>query len=155
MRATIEKYVYLAVAAVAVFLISIGSYAVVQGNNARNDVKDGLTREHVTVSKDAPNEALRNKPVDSAATARAEADAIWMHTMKATGGKTYSELAKDDPARATAKDGAFLRTGLMLSVNSFGVTDLVIGIGWAWIALGVAVLVLGTPGAYFLVRNKE
>lgn len=153
MRKTIEQYVYLAVAAVAAFLISIGGYAVVQGNNARDDVRSGLVKEGITVAKDAASHA--GEPVDSAATARAEADVIWEHTMKATGGKTYAQLPREDPARATAKDSAFLRTGLMLSVVSFGVTDLVIGLGWAWIALGVALLVLGVPGAYFLVRREE
>lgn len=143
----VKQHAYIPVALLALGLIFGGTYAVHRGNQARNDISTGLAREHVTVSADAPAKALRNKPVDSAATAKAEADAIWMHTMKATANKTYAQLKKDDPARATAKDGAFLRTGLMLSVASFGVAELVVGIGWGFILLGLFALFFGVPVA--------
>lgn len=125
---------------VGIFALVAGGYVVQRGNDARSEIRSGLAREHVTVAKDAKHHA--GKAVNSAATAEAEADAIWEHTMKATGGKTYAEMKKDDPARSTAKDGAALRTGLMLSVLAFGVTDLVVGLGWAIFAFGLGAIAL-------------
>ena len=49
--------------------------------------------------------------------------------------------------------GAALRTGLMLSVAAFGVTDLVVGLGWGFIALGLFALLFATPTAFFLPRH--
>lgn len=149
---TIRKLAFLPTLLVALGFFFGGIYAVGQGENARENVRDGLVREHITVAKDAPNVALRGKLVNDAATAEAEAEAIWMHTMKATNGKSYAELPKDDPARATAKDGAFLRTGLMLSVAAFGVADLVVGLGWGFIVLGVFLVLVGVPLAYHVPR---
>ncbi len=175
--AAVRRFVFVPTLLVALGFFFGGIFAIVQGNNARDDVRSGLTREQVTVSADAPNVALRNKPVVNAETAEAEADAIWMHTMKATGGKTYATIEKylaadgkngtndaklaqldasgkpvANPARATAKDGAFLRTGLMLSVAAFGVAQLVVGLGWGFIALGLLLLFVGVPLAYYVPR---
>lgn len=138
----------IAATTVAIAALGTGGYIAQRGYDARDEIRSGLAREHVTVSKDAASHA--GQPVVSAETAEAEAEVIWEHTMKATGGKTYAQMKKDDPARATAKDGAALRTGLMLSVLAFGVADLVIGLGWAVIGFGL--LALGVAVFLFVRR---
>lgn len=173
----LRKFLYLPLALLAFGLIFGGIYAIGEGNAARDDIRAGLAREQMTIGKDGPK-ALVGKPVTSAETAQAQADVIWKHTMTATEGKTYatvdSYLAADgkgttkdkaaakldaagkpvpNPARVTAKDGAALRTGLMLSVLAFGVTDLVVGLGWGFLALGLFVLLFGVPAAYLLPRR--
>lgn len=148
----VSKFAYIPTLVVALGFFFGGIFGVTQGLNARDDVKSGVVREHITVSKDAPNEALQNKPVTDAATAEAQADAIWEHTMKATGGKTYAELKRDDPARTTAKDSALLRGLLMLSVMGFGVAELVVGVSVGFIVLGLLLLFVAVPLAYHVPR---
>lgn len=132
-------------------ILLLGGYTAQRGYDARDDVRAGIAKEHVTIGKDGPKH-LVGKRVDSAETAQAQADVIWQHTMKATGGKTYAEMKKDDPARATAKDGAALRTGLMLAVMGFNVATLVIGLGWGVMSLGLAGLLIGV---FLYFRNRD
>jgi len=58
-----------------------------------------------------------------------QADVINTHALKATGGKTYAQLDKEDPLRATAMNGSFLRSSLFTSVIAFGVALFAIGVG--------------------------
>ncbi len=44
-----------------------------------------------------------------------QAGVINTHALKATGGKTYAQLDKEDPLRATAMNGSFLRSSLFTS----------------------------------------
>jgi tetratricopeptide (TPR) repeat protein len=78
-----------------------------------------------------------------AAEAKAQSDIIWAHTMKTTGGKTYTELAQTDPLRATYLQSVTLRTALMESYLAFKVADLVMGIGLIVALLGASQVVLG------------
>ena len=89
--------------------------------------------------------AYAGKEVAGPLTAYAQADAINMHAMKASEGKTYAELgalateAKEagDTAKAeeyqaqrnTVMNGSFLRASLFSSVIAYGVAALVIGLG--------------------------
>jgi len=99
-------------------------------------VSNELAAENITVSKDA--QWFAGKDVTGPFTAYSEAEVISKHALEATGGKTYAELAKDDPARQTAMQASFLRASLFTSVVAFGVAALaaVLGvmlflIGWA------------------------
>jgi hypothetical protein len=65
-----------------------------------------------------------------------QADVINHHALTATNGKTYAELGKDDPLRATAMNGSFLRSSLFTSVIAFGVALFAIGVGALAIVLG-------------------
>jgi len=60
------------------------------------------------------------------------------HALEATGGKTYAELAKDDPARTTAMQASFLRASLFTSVVAFGVAALAVVLGIVLVLMGVA-----------------
>ena len=52
------------------------------------------------------------QPVDGPLTAYYEADSIATHSMALSGGKTYAELDREDPARALVTNGSFLRASL-------------------------------------------
>ena len=67
------------------------------------------------------------------------ADIIEHHALAATGGKTYSELDREDPTRAVAFQASALRTSLYTSVMAFNVGDLVIGLGALIAVLGLAI----------------
>lgn len=70
------------------------------------------------------------------------AQVIDHHALEATGGKTYAELDKDDPARNTAMQASFLRASLFTSVVAYGVATFAIGIGVVLALLGIAVRAL-------------
>ena len=83
--------------------------------------------------------SLPNRQVTDAATARSMADVIEKHALEATGGKTYSQLDREDPRRDTAFSASTLRASLYTSIMAFNVADLVVGIGVLILALGVAI----------------
>jgi len=84
-------------------------------------VANELSDENITVSADA--KYFAGQPVNSPWTAYSEAETIAKHALKATGGKTYAELPKDDPLRDTAMQASFLRASLFTSVVAFGVAQ--------------------------------
>ena len=67
----------------------------------------------------------------------AQAQIIDKHALDATGGKTYAELAQDDPLRQTAMSASFLRASLFTSVVAFGVATMAMGVGLAMALAGV------------------
>ena len=117
-------------------LLVAGGYTANRGVDAKALVRDELVAQRITTPADA---TIPNARVDSPATAKAMADIIDEHARKATGGKTYSELDREDPARATAFQASALRTSLYTSVMAFNVGDLVIGLGALIAVLGVAI----------------
>jgi hypothetical protein len=60
--------------------------------------------------------------------------------LKASGGKTYAELAQDDPTRTTVMTASFLRASLFTSVVSFGVAAMAGGLGIVLLLIGWALL---------------
>ncbi len=102
-----------------------------------------LRAENITIPDDAI--AFQGQTVAGPFTAFVQADIIQHHALAASDGSTYSELATDDPVRATVMNASFLRASLFTSVVSFGVAAFAIGIGalsalfgWALRALSVA-----------------
>ncbi len=106
-------------------------------------VQNTLADEKVTVSADAAHFA--GQPVNSAWTAYSEAQTIEKHALEASGGKTYAELDRNDPVRATVATGSFLRASLFTSVVSFGVAAMAIGLGVVFVLIGIALLRLARP----------
>jgi hypothetical protein len=81
---------------------------------------------------------------------------IWKHVLEQTGGKTYAELDRDDPLRATYLQSVTLRTALMESYLAFKVADLVMGIGLIVALLGASQIVLGGfLGIVFRSRDEN
>ena len=104
-------------------------------------VADQLAAEKITVSKDA--DMLAGQDVTGPFTAYAQAEVINKHALEATGGKTYAELDKEDPARTTAMQASFLRASLFTSVVAFGVAFMAAGLGVVLILVGLALKAIG------------
>lgn len=107
-------------------------------------VSSQLRAENITVPDDAM--AFQGQTVAGPFTAFVQADIIQHHALEASGGKTYAELDKEDPVRATMMNASFLRASLFTSVVSFGVAAFAMGIGVLSILFGWALHRLaGTP----------
>ncbi len=114
--------------------IIIGVVAIVVGVAVYVMVHNELADQHITVSEDAP--FLGGDEVDGPFSAYAQAEAINDHATEAGGGKTYAELAQDDPARQTVMTADFLQASLFTSVVAFGVAALVVALGVVMIFFG-------------------
>jgi hypothetical protein len=77
--------------------------------------------------------------VDDAATAQSQADVIQKHALEATGGKTYAQMERTDPARATALAASGLRTSLLSAVLAFNVATFAMGFGAFVAATGLLI----------------
>jgi len=108
-------------------------------------VANELAAENIEVSADA--KYFAGQPVNSPWTAYSEAETISKHALKATGGKTYAELDKDDPLRDTAMQASFLRASLFTSVVAFGVALLATVLGISLLLIGIALRGLGRAQA--------
>ena len=99
-------------------------------------VSSQLRAENITIPDDA--RAFQGQTVAGPLTAYVQADIIQHHALGASGGKTYAELAQDDPVRATMMNASFLRASLFTSVVSFGVAAFAMGVGILSILFGLA-----------------
>jgi hypothetical protein len=128
-------------------LISIiaGAVMIIAGGVTWGAVSSHLADENITVSDDAGSFA--GQQVDTPWEAFSQADIINHHSLKATGGKTYAELDKEDPLRATAMNGSFLRASLFTSVVAFGVAALVMGVGVVFGLIGFALRAVAPASA--------
>lgn len=125
---------------VAILLYLAGAILIVGGGATWYGVSSSLAEERITIPDDASCQAGQtvNGPIE----AYCMADIIQTHALKATNGKTYAELDREDPLRATAMNGSFLRASLFTSVVSFGVAAFAIGMGVIALLVGVAVSAL-------------
>lgn len=151
MKNPILKWAWLGAVLFGLGLIVAGIFMISQGRAAHNDVRDALSAERIVTPEDA---SLPNIPVTGASEAKAQSDIIWTHIMEQTGGKTYAELDRTDPLRATYLQAVTLRTALMESYLAFKIADLVMGVGLIVILLGASQVVLGVFLA-FLMREKR
>lgn len=93
-----------------------------------------LRAENITIPDDAI--AFQGQTVQGPFTAFVQADIIQKHALEASGGKTYAELAQDDPVRGMMMNASFLRSSLFTSVVSFGVAAFAAGVGLLFIFIG-------------------
>jgi len=129
---------------IAVIIMIMGAIFTVAGVVTWFAVRSQLAAENITVSDDA--QYFSGDKVEGPFTAYAEANVINDHALAATGGKTYAELAQDDPKRQTAMTASFLRASLYTSVVAFGVAALAAVLGILLILLGWALMALaGVP----------
>lgn len=120
------------VAGVILGLAGAGTWAMVQTS---------LADERITVAEDAAR--FGGQAVDGPLTAYYQADIIETHALKASGGKTYAELDREDPALATVMNGSFLRASLFTSVVSFGIAAMAMGLGVVFVLIGFALRSIG------------
>jgi hypothetical protein len=106
-------------------------------------VQTSLADERITVAEDAAR--FGGHAVDGPLTAYYQAEIIEKHALEGSGGKTYAELDREDPARAGVMNGSFLRASLFTSVLAFGVAALAMGLGVLFLALGYALRSIGSP----------
>ena len=120
--------------------ILAGVLLIVGGATTWAMVRSQLVAENITVAEDAAMFAGRQ--VAGPLTAYAQADIINHHALDMAGGKTYAELDREDPVRATVMNASFLRSSLFTSVIAFGVAAFAAGMGALFILVGYAVRVL-------------
>ena len=128
--------IVLAVLGVVFLIAGVTSYALVSKT---------LAAENIVVADDADHFA--GKEVKGPFTAYAQADIIATHAEEIGGGKTYAELPRDDPNRATVMDASFLRASLFTSVVAFGVAAFVAVMGIVLMLLGWALVRIARPAA--------
>jgi len=97
-------------------------------------VQDQLAAENIIVAEDA--QWFAGDEVNGPLTAYSQADIINQHALEASEGKTYAELDREDPVRATMMNASFLRASLFTSVLAFGVSFMAMGLGVVQILLG-------------------
>lgn len=119
-----------------------GVLMIIAGGVTWGLVSSQLSAENITVAEDAA--AFAGKTVNGPLDAFYQADIINHHALDATGGKTYAELDREDPLRATAMNASFLRASLFTSVVAFGVAAFAIGMGLLTALVGWALTSLAT-----------
>jgi hypothetical protein len=125
---------------IAILLYIAGAILLVGGAATWYTVSDQLAAENITVTDDASCQA--GQAVNGPLEAYCMAEIINHHALEATGGKTYAQLDREDPLRATAMNASFLRASLFTSVVSFGVAAFAMGVGVISILVGVGISAL-------------
>lgn len=131
------------VTVLAILVIVAGAVLIATGIFTWFNVSNHLADENITVSDDA--ERFAGEQVDGPLTAYEQASVIDEHAREATGGKTYAELGREDPARQTAMTASFLRASLYTSVVAFGVALMAGGVGVTLVLVGVALMIVNRP----------
>ena len=108
-------------------VMAAGLILTVSGAATWTLVQTSLSDERITVAEDA--ERFGGSGVNGPLSAYYEAQVIEKHALEASGGKTYAQLDREDPVRATVMNGSFLRASLFTSVLAFGVSALAMGLG--------------------------
>ena len=124
------------VAVIGLLLVIFGAILAVAGVGTWIVVTNQLSAEQITVSEDA--DMFAGATVDTPWEAYAQAQVINKHALEASGGKTYAEMAKDDPKRQTVMTASFLRASLFTSVVAYGVALMAVALGVGFILVGVA-----------------
>ena len=109
-------------------------------------VQTSLAGENITVAEDTAH--FGGQQVNGPLSAYYQADIIEHHALEASGGKTYAELDKADPVRATVMTGSFLRASLFTSVVSFGIAAMAMGLGVIFVLVGIALRAVGKTGPH-------
>lgn len=125
---------------IGIVTVVIGLLMAAIGAFTWSTVSDELAAQNITVSSDA--EYFAGEAVTGPLTAYSQAQIIGEHALNSTDGQTYAEMDKEDPARETAMNAAFLQSSLYTSVIAFGVAALVMGLGAIFLLTGSAIIML-------------
>ena len=121
---------------IGTLLIIAGLVLVLGGAATWITVRSQLVAEQITIPDDAM--AFQGNLVDGPLDAYVQADIINTHALEGSGGKTYAQLDREDPARGSVMNASFLRASLFTSVIAFGVAAFAAGMGVLFTLLGVA-----------------
>jgi len=116
-------------------------------------VTSQLKDQNIAIPEDATFFNLGGKQVKGPLTAYAQADIIDVHALQSTDGKTYAELgdlideaeegseekAELQAQRQTVMNASFLRASLFTSIVAYGVSALVVGLGFVLVLTGLAI----------------
>jgi hypothetical protein len=139
----------------AAFLVG-GLLVIWLGFHSRGELTESLVNEQITGGDPAillTYEGARAPEgvevpevlIDTAQEAHLQAMVIRTHTLGITGGKTYTEMDREDPARATYITSLTLQNSLHLAHIGLELSLFVIGVGVAFVGIGAGILVLGLP----------
>ena len=126
------------VRALGVIVVIAGVILAAAGVVTYIGVQQTLSDENITVADDA--DFFAGQDVTGPFTAYAQASAIEKHAEGIADGKTYAELAQDDPRRPAVMNASFLRASLYTSVLAFGVAAMAAGLGIVLALVGWALL---------------
>jgi hypothetical protein len=118
------------------FVTAVGFVEMLIGAAAWVGVSKRLADEKIAVpgsSRWFPNRTVRD-PL----TALEEAEVVRRITLKATGGRTYGEMAEDDPMARMALDASLIRSSLSTVVLAFGFAAMQVALGVVFVAIGKA-----------------
>lgn len=142
---------------IGVALLAAGPVMIAQGLIGRRSITHELTSQKIAFPSGAglPGDLARyaGAPVRTGAQARAFSDLIAEHVDKATGGRTYAEIADEWLAggrtderlarlRETAFMGQTLRGALLGAYQAWQITALVTALGVLVAAIGAAFLAM-------------
>jgi F0F1-type ATP synthase membrane subunit c/vacuolar-type H+-ATPase subunit K len=184
-----SKFLKYAGLAASTLLIAFGIGAIATGIASRGTVHDTLAQEHITGSDDMtpagiaaavkgtdlasialPTCSVAGKAVNDGASARCFADYMRIHTLEATGGRTYSEMgqfltaagketsdkalaAKDpktgQPAPNAARNIWVTETALATALNTSYFAE---SVGLFALIMGIALLLTGIGFLVVVVR---
>ena len=125
-----------AVRFIGLLTIIAGFLLIAAGTTTWLVVRDQLVAENITIPDDAA--AFAGNTVNGPIDAYIQADIINKHALEGSGGLTYAELDREDPARASVMNASFLRTSLFSSVIAFGVAAFAVGMGVLMLLIGWA-----------------
>jgi hypothetical protein len=116
------------------FVTAAGIVEILVGAGAWAVVSRRLADEKIVVpgsSRWFPNRTVRD-PL----TALEEAEVVRRITLKATGGRTYGEMAQDDPMSRMALDASLIRSSLFTAILAFGIAATQVALGAVFVAIG-------------------
>jgi hypothetical protein len=142
-----------AVRVIGLLTIIAGFLLIAAGTTTWFVVRDQLVAENITIPDDAP--MFAGKTVDGPIDAFIQAEVINKHALAGSGGQTYAELDREDPARASVMNASFLRTSLFSSIIAFGVAAFAVGLGVLMLLIGWALRMLAPAEADPVVERVE
>ena len=156
----------------AAVLIVLGIAVIVVGVVGRSYVQDQVGKEKIVGSDDMTPEGIKpgiekaglqdvsvpscsvaGEEVDTGKEAKCFADYMRIHTLEATGGKTYAEMPQDSPERDIWVTETALTTALYTSyfAENVALFSIIVGIVMLLVGIGFIVLTIfsrrSTPGA--------
>jgi len=137
---------------VGITALIFGILFIVAGATTWGVVTSQLKEQQITIPEDATFLNLGGKEVKGPLSAYAQADIINVHALEGSGGKTYAELGalinqadSEEEAeelqaqRDSVMNASFLRASLFTSIVAYGVSALVIGLGFVLVLTGLAI----------------
>lgn len=137
---------------VGITALIFGLLFIIAGGATWAVVTSQLKEQNITIPGDATFMNLGGKEVAGPLTAYAQADIIDVHALEGTGGKTYAELgalineaeteeeaAELQAQRDSVMNASFLRASLFTSIVAYGVSALVVGLGFVLVLTGLAI----------------